>query len=858
MNKQQLSDRITELVAENAKLRRINHALIERVESGQTHSNDPYAAFQHSVILAEQVRERTDALNNALSELKVSHQALRKANAEAASAHQLLSDAIESISDAFVLFDADSRIVLFNQKFHNVWQGFGIDIAPGTKMHTLSQLAMEHQVIKQPEHHLQDTEVLQLYDGRWIQKSERPTSDGGLVVLYTDITKLKAQETQVREKALAHKSYLLHRAVESLSQGVVLVNPEGKLELWNSRFQQLSGISLEHLQQQPAFTELLTEYKSSLLIPLETNNQQILAAESEHQLDTGLVIAVRTHPMPDGGFINTYTDITERHQHAETLKQSEHWIRLITDHIPAMIAYVDSDLTFSFTNKVYDEWYGWPRGALNGMQIQQAHGEAQYAELRPYIKQALSGHRATFEIEEPNRRNSMSYMLKSYVPNLSPDGQAIGFFVLIQDITEQRKTASELTKAYQLMEQRVNDRTSELVMLNAQLRSEIDERRAIENRLREANKDAEQANLSKTKFLAAVSHDLLQPLNAARLFTGALIDQPLPDKPQQLAQSLSHSLEDVESLLGTLVDISKLDAGVVEPDISVFPINELLQNLANEYRQIAQSEQLSFAFHSSKKAIRTDSQLLARILRNFLSNAIRYTEQGRVVLGVRQQGDALLIQVWDTGVGIPKEKLTEIFQEFRRLPDGQLRQDKALGLGLAIVEKISRVLKHPIQVQSREGIGSVFSVQVPCASLDERPPLPQGPSLANLNQQLKHARIWVLDNDPAICNGMEQLLSSWGCDVITALSLDDLLEKTQQAQQTVDLVIADYHLDDDQNGLDAVSELIKTAQQQLPVLMITANHCQELKQQIRERGFMMMNKPVKPLKLKTMLSHLIS
>jgi len=853
MSKAALQARVAELEARTAKLERINQALIERVESDAVQHSGPWEAFQHSVVLAEQVRERTDALNQALSDLKVSHRDLQQANDKAAVSHQRLVDAIESISEGFALFDAQRRIVLFNQKFAEQWQAVGVDISQGTHILDIKRLAQQSGLVSEIVHSKSSqAPIFRLHTERWLQVSERPTADGGRVVLFTDITDLKADETVRREEALAQKTRVLQRTIGNLSQGVVLITPDGRLELWNQRFIELTGVDVSLLENHPPFANLVSQDLHQVLQP--DGKGEVRSAEK--MLADGQVIEVRNHPMPDGGFINTYTDITERHQHAQQLRESERWIRLITDQVPALIAYVDRQLHYSFTNKVYDEWYGWPRGALTGQHIRQVHGDAQFARLQPWVERAMAGEQVTFEIEERNAQNALRYMLKSYVPNLSPDGETAGMFVLIRDITERRRTNEALHEAYQHMEQRVQERTSELQDLNDQLLLEIDERRDAEARLREATKEAEQANLSKTKFLAAVSHDLLQPLNAARLFTGALAEQPIEAQAAGLVRSVCHSLEDLESLITTLVDISKLDAGVVKPDITSFQISDLLDNLANEYSQVARAEGVELRFVASHVVVQSDTQLLSRILRNFLSNALRYTDQGSILLGCRRRPDCLELEVADTGIGIAQAQLGEIFQEFKRLGPSNGRQDSGLGLGLAIVDKISRVLGHPVSVRSQEGKGSVFSVQVPYGNLQ---PSKEGfEALLPLPvNQLDQARIWVIDNDPAICDAMATLMEGWGCQVLTALSLADLCQQVDPASSDVQLIIADYHLDNDETGLDAARALNQRLPAPVPVLMITANYGQDLKQQIRESGYLLIHKPVKPMKLKTTLSHLL-
>lgn len=853
--REQLLQRIAQLERENDKLTRMKDALIERVESSSTVRTAPYAAFEHSVILAEQVRERTEALNTALAELKHSNHALKQANQEAATAHQRLIDAIESISDAFVLFDAERRILLFNSHFREYWEGTGTRIERGATIQDVNRLAIERGIVQ--EDHVgrgQETSVYQLSNGRWVQVSERHTGEGGLVILYTDITALKASEAAQREQALAQKSRLLQSTVDNLSQGIALINPEGGLEVWNDRFIELTGI--QAVAGHP-FDQLMQPSEVKPLAPHSRDRSGKPLHELEQRLSDGRVLEIRTHPMPSGGFVNTYTDITERYQYAETLRENEHWLRLITDHVPALIAYVGGDGCFQFTNQVYDDWYGWPRGSLVGQSIRQVHGDLLFGRLEPYIQRALSGNNTTFEIDEYDATGENRHMLKSYVPNIDSEGRTLGFFVLIRDITERKRTAMALQQAYQNLEQRVRERTSELTEVNQQLRQEIEERREIEARLRDAKRDAEQANLSKTKFLAAVSHDLLQPLNAARLFTGALLEQTMPERIGSLIHSVSNSLQDVETLLGSLVDISKLDAGVIKPDISAFRLNELLDTLAAEYNQVAASEGLKFRFRGSDAVVLSDATLLARILRNFLTNALRYTSPGgEVLLGCRRRGERLQIEVWDTGSGIPADKLSEIFQEFRRIPNASHQQDKGLGLGLAIVDKIGHMLDHPVQVRSREGRGSVFSVELPLGRLNPQSFTPQFRE-PGIDNQLQGARIWMIDNDAAICSGMATLLGGWGCEVVTALGLDDLQQHLSVGSAPIDLLIADYHLDNGMTGMELVRDILQQRADTPPVLMITANYSNELKQEVKEQGFLLMNKPIRPLKLKAALAHLL-
>ncbi|WP_100640956.1 NahK/ErcS family hybrid sensor histidine kinase/response regulator [Marinobacter salexigens] len=737
-----LARRIAELEAENARLRKIRDALIVRVESGAAHKPAPYAAFEHSVVLAEQVRERTEALNQTMEELKTSNKALTRTREEAETSRQRLSDAIESIADGFVLFDHQHRLIQTNSRFRSYWRYTGEGVPPsGAHIDEVRQLAVASGLIVE-EHSEPDSEgeVFLLSNQRWVQMTERPTREGGLVVLYSDITDIKNSEMARRIAAL---------------------------------------------------------------------------------------------------------------------EESERWIRVVTDHVPALIAYVGADLTIQFCNQVYAAWYGRNGESPLGKNLASIHSPEMYQRLMPQMQEALSGQSVTFEFEEFGEQGQARYMLRSYVPNFGERGEIAGFFVLIRDVTDRRRTAEALEQAYDDLECRVEERTMALTELNTQLRQEINERNAAEARLRDAKLEAERANLSKTKFLAAVSHDLLQPLNAARLFTSALQEQSFGPRAEDLVRSVSTSLDDVEGLLGTLVDISKLDAGVIKPDVTAFDLRDLLNNIAREFRQMAMAEGLQLDFVGSSVIVESDSQLLARILRNFLTNAIRYTEEGRVLLGCRREADAVLLQVWDTGPGIPQNKLTEIFQEFKRVRKVGASADKGLGLGLAIVDKISRILKHEVSVSSIEGKGSVFSVRVPMGKLRPRLAV-AAPDTHNLmNQDLSGAKIWVIDNDPAICQGMQVVLEGWGCQVVTAVSLADLERQLDPSKCLVDVVLADYHLDNDENGVNTVTAINGSRHSPVPVVMITANYTNELKQHIRELGYVLMNKPVKPLKLRSALNHIL-
>ncbi|PHR81091.1 MAG: hybrid sensor histidine kinase/response regulator [Colwellia sp.] len=843
-NKDSLVDQITQLKEQNAILTKINHALMERVENHGNHFA-PYDAFENSVYLAKQVKEKTQELKSTLAELERSNRALTQANNKANLFKQRFIDAIESISEAFVLLDGDGRIILQNSTFSSFWESLGLATDVGVNLKDLKDRAKNLGIIRHvhPGDAYNINPVYKLSNGRWFQLNERRTMEGGWVMLYSDITALKNAENVRYEQGMANKSFLLQSLVDNLSQGVVLISSQQQIEVWNNRFAQISQLSPILLNEKPYFSNIhnLTELD--------------LAPKKEHAyhvqiLSNGTVVEIRDHPLSNGKLIKTYTDITERHRYAESLKKSENWLRLITDNVPAMIAYVGADLKFQFTNQVYMDWYGHSVSELYKLEEHQNRTNFDFSKVEPYVNKALAGESVIFETEEKNLAGELSYLLKSYVPNIDTEGQVLGFFVLIRDITARRKNALALQKAHDLLEVRVQERTS-------QLQTEVEGHRQAQISLVKATKDADEANMSKTKFLAAVSHDLLQPLNAAQLFNSSLSEQVHNTNLAPIVNSVDASLSDLENLICTLVDISKLDAGVVRADKSSFKLADLLDNLANEYQQQAPQYEVTLHYVATDIIVHSDSVLLARVLRNFLSNAFRYTENGKVLLGCRRQGDTVSIEVWDNGVGIAKEKINEIFQEFKRLKSSKVAFRNGLGLGLAIVDKIAKVLEHSIKVDSVQGKGSMFSIRVPIGRIDQLPVDNSLPSQALHNTILAQRVIWVIDNDANICAGMMRLLGGWDCTVITAISLEHLEKQVDIYQDHADILIVDYHLDNDETGLSAANVINKGRTLAIPTLMITANYSKSLKKAVENTGILLLNKPVKPMKLKTTMLHLL-
>jgi Na+/proline symporter/CheY-like chemotaxis protein len=418
--------------------------------------------------------------------------------------------------------------------------------------------------------------------------------------------------------------------------------------------------------------------------------------------------------------------------------------------------------------------------------------------------------------------------------NPMPDG---GIVTTFTDITPSVKAAEELERANESLERRVRERTEELTRLNTELGR--------------AKAEAEQANISKTRFLAAASHDILQPLNAARLYVTSLVERQGSGEDAQLVGNIDASLDAVEEIFGALLDISRLDTGAMKPEIVGFRIDELLRQLEVEFTPLAQEKGLKLEFVPCSLAVQSDRRLLRRLLQNLVSNAIKYTPKGRVLVGCRRRRGRLRIEVHDTGLGIPISKKRTIFQEFRRLDQGA-RVARGLGLGLSIVERIARVLNHKITVNSALGRGSQFSVEVPLAAAIPASPHQRLPRDVD-RAQLAGITVLCIDNDLAILDGMETLLGGWGCRVFKAPDLEDATRVIAQAKASPDGLLVDYHLDEG-NGIAAITELRRRFGADLTAILITADRSPHVREEARRNNIQLLNKPVRPAALRALLT----
>ncbi|MDY6815428.1 MAG: NahK/ErcS family hybrid sensor histidine kinase/response regulator [Pseudomonadota bacterium] len=376
----------------------------------------------------------------------------------------------------------------------------------------------------------------------------------------------------------------------------------------------------------------------------------------------------------------------------------------------------------------------------------------------------------------------------------------------------------------------------------------------LERRVEERTEALQNAILSKDKYLAAASHDLLQPLNAAQLMISALQDSQLPAQESRMVHQVHRALEGAEELLEDLLDISKLDQQAMLPDLAPVNLEELLRGLGEEFEAVAANAGLEFRLRVRPAIVRTDPRMLTRIVRNLLSNAFRYTRTGGVVLAFRKKREQLRIEVWDTGVGIEQSKLREIFTEFHQLLPQGTGGRQGVGLGLAIVERMCRILGYQVDVTSRPGRGSRFMVTLAGEEAEMMPAAstPAGP-LAAVSEGFGNARVLVIDNEPAVLESMGLLLERWGCQVVTVASEAEALAMLDDDHEP-DVILADFHLNDGLTGCEAINVIRRRLGHEVPAAIVTADRSDETRRLMRSRHLPILNKPVKPNRLRALLS----
>ncbi|GAA3930434.1 hybrid sensor histidine kinase/response regulator [Litoribacillus peritrichatus] len=550
---------------------------------------------------------------------------------------------------------------------------------------------------------------------------------------------------------------------------------------------------------------------------------------------------------------------------SETLQISQGLLHSAIQNMGQGISIIDKDLKLLAWNNKYLELFDYPNGLVQvGIPIEtlirynSERGLCGPGEVEALVQKRIRHLRQPkVHLSERERPDGTVIQMRG---NPLPDG---GFVMSFTDITPFREAERALLEANERLEDRVQSRTKELRELNRQLI--------------QMTQKAEQTSASKSRFIAAVSHDLMQPMNAARLFTSALLDD-LHSRNEDLsmAGSIDQSLRSAEDMLSDLLDISHLESGNLKLTKEHFKLDDLLHPLIEELQPAAQQARCQLDYVPCSMAVYSDRRLLRRIVQNFLTNALRYSHGKRVLVGCRRTKHHIKLQVLDNGPGIPTEQCQKIFDAFTQLDLHQRSTDRGLGLGLAIAKGFSELLDTRIDVSSELGKGSVFSLnlkrelhtQDSCSGEDitkTECATPLNPANTQAMKQADSASgnrnaitVLCVDNEPDVLKGMTALLSGWGCNLITASSTEEaLLFVKQRKDQSMDLAIIDYHLDQGELGSETLIQLRNRAEFTGPAIFITADGQPEVKEHVTGLGCELLTKPVKPAKLRALISSLL-
>ncbi len=506
------------------------------------------------------------------------------------------------------------------------------------------------------------------------------------------------------------------------------------------------------------------------------------------------------------------------------------------EHLPQGVVIIDGQQRLVAWNSRYLELFRFPSGLVQvGRPIEDIFRyNARRGLLGPGpIEEAIERRLNHLRSGRPHMRESEKDdgTVLEIRGNPLPDG---GFVTSYADITSYKNAARELRSLADALEHRVAERTRDLD---------------------EARRDAEQANRYKTRFVASAVHDLLQPLNAARMFVAVMRGRLADPEQQQTADHIDAALAAQDAILGSLLDISRLESGSLPTRVQPFALGPLLETLAREFGIAAEGRGLQLHWIPTRAIVVSDEALLRRILQNFLSNALRYTQHGRILLGCRRHGGQLWIEVHDQGPGIPESLHKEIFEEFRRLHDGQ---ERGAGLGLAIVERIGRLLGHAIRVRSTLGRGSSFAVSVPLGWTAELPPAAPAAVQASpdgSDHPLRGCRVWAIDDDPLVVAATQALLQKWQCDVQLADGPQAALAAAH-ADAVPELLLLDVRMGEF-DGPSLYRRLSQLWQARPPVILVTAERDEALRAMAAEHGWGFLSKPVRPPALRALMTQLL-
>ncbi|MBA6340124.1 PAS-domain containing protein [Colwellia sp. MB02u-10] len=528
---------------------------------------------------------------------------------------------------------------------------------------------------------------------------------------------------------------------------------------------------------------------------------------------------------------------SQRQQYSQDLLQSA------IENASEGISIVDSELNLVAWNKKYVDLFNYPSELI-------FQGSPVSDLIRFNIRRGLCG---VGKVDEQVSKRLMH--LRNGSPHSSEredsDGRVIriegnplpggGFVMLFSDITVYRQAERGLIEANVDLETRVLERTQKLEQTN--------------DALALAREKAEQSHIKKSLYLKACSHDLMQPLEAARLFTSALASQGnLTATQQRQVDNIDHSLKVANDLVADLAEISRIESGNIKLNISSFSLKSLFDDIAKEFSASAMEHKVEFRVRCNSMWLRSDRSLLRRILQNLIGNAFRYASPGKILLGARAKGDMVDIQVLDNGPGIPEEKQTMVFEQFTQLDNQQSSSAGGLGLGLNITQSLAKLLGHPLALSSQVNMGCKFTVGVE-RTRAQRESVAAKPVV---NLGLSDVTVMCIDNDPDVLSGMVELLSVWGCNVLAADSYHQALSIFAEQKNDIEILLVDYQLDGDFNGIALITALRKLSRHYVPAVLITATTDSNLEEKALAADIGFMRKLIKPAALRAMMSSMLT
>lgn len=640
-------------------------------------------------------------------------------------------------------------------------------------------------------------------------------------------------------------------AIETVREGFALFDADDALVMCNQRFGMHMPDVRPHLRPGLHFDDYVVKVSlsRSLALPEGVSPLQWAVSRKQRHRERHVMFNVRLvddwwvqvseHRTADGGTVILQTDVTdiirlERQERGKLLDDQARLIRATLEHINQGVCIFDAELRLAGWNQRLAELLAIPLSALRlgaglDLLLSRVRDEVPFgddpggATLEAWVRLRQTRPPLSFEVRQRG-------MILDVFAQQMPDG---GIVMSFTDVTAERAAIDALSRANETLEQRVMERTLDL---------------------EDALGNAERANASRTRFVAAASHDLLQPLSAARLFISSIRDEAVTPRARTSLVKAQNALDSVESILGALLDISKLEGGRAAVSVGPVDLKRLFDQLRDEFAAIGSAKGLGLTILPCSLTVVSDPSYLRRILQNLIGNAIRYTEEGRVLVGVRRKAGAARIEVWDTGPGIPEHEQDNIFKEFHRL-NARASASEGMGLGLAIVERACALLEHPLGVSAQMGKGTCFMVQIPVAHDVHEAAASRSPVRPNPRLMARDKIAFLVENDAELRRALCMLLEKWGVSVLDAATGEEALDLIDELGILPDFFLVDYQLGDGMTGVEFL-RLMRARYGDVPARIVTANRSPEVRAQCVATGIGMLMKPIDPRAIEALIQEL--